>query len=136
LRGVAAVDSGKAANIDGRPRIVAYPQLLARPRPYSRDREPARWVDQFLAQGVWRRRAESVGQISLDNRGYIVGLKSRGQEIDVWWDLERWEWVCLDMHGTELRRFSAEQLTRERILMLTIGHRKPSRRQMDGGTTQ
>jgi hypothetical protein len=61
-----------------------------------------------------------------------VGLKDREQEIDVRLDPQRLEWVSLDMRGNELRRFPAEQLTRERILTLTIGHRKPSRRKSEG----
>lgn len=119
--------------VGGRSRVEAYPGLLLRDRPYQREEEPRLWdehrVYTYLAQGVWRRRADRVGQIWIYNRGYIVGRKYRGQEIDVRLDPHRLEWVSLDLRGEELRRFPAEQLMRERIIGLTIGHRRHNRKQ-------
>jgi hypothetical protein len=136
LRWAVRVQREEYPAIDGRTRLEAFPGLRTPVRAYRPRQEPALWdeqrVYQYLAQGVWRRRADRVGQISLYNRGYIVGRSYQGQEIDVRLDAERVEWVALDLRGRELRRFPAEQLTRERIMTLTIGHRKPSRQKSKG----
>ncbi len=122
--------------IAGRPRIEAYPGLLARGRPYGRDEEPALWDErrahEHLARGVWRRRADRVGQVWLYDRGYIVGSRYAGQEIDMRLDAGRLEWVACDLGGRELRRHPAAQLTRDRLMALRIGHRRATRRKPQG----
>jgi hypothetical protein len=116
--------------IKGRSRLEAYPGLRVIERPYQREREGQLWdearVYAYLAQGVWRRRADRVGQVSLYNRGYIVGRRYAGQEVLVRLDPGPVEWVMTDLQGVELRRHRAEQLARERLLGMAVSHRKPS----------
>lgn len=114
--------------VGGRTRRQAFPQLEQPRRPYARDQELALWdrsrVDQFLAGGLWRRRVSTTGQISLYNRNYRVGRPHAGQEVSVQFDPIGREWVVQDSTGQELARHTAEQITQERIMSLTVMHRR------------
>jgi hypothetical protein len=117
--------------IQGQPRLAAYPELLRSERPYCVADEPRLWdlsrVDAFLAQGVWYRRADRYGQISLYNRNKSLGKAHRGQEVAIGFDRESRYWVVSDLEGKVLVRLIAEELSHERILKLEVGHRRPPR---------
>lgn len=123
-------------SIKGRPRLEAYPQLLHSERPYRIEDEPLLWdlsrVDAFLAQGVWYRRADRYGLISLYNRNKCLGKSYHGQEVVVRFDRESRHWVVSDLQGEVIARFLAAELSRERILKLEVGHRRPPRRKAKG----
>lgn len=118
-------------SIQGRSRLEAYPQLLRSGRPYCVEDEPRLWdlsrVDAFLAPGVWYRRADRYGLISLYNRNKCIGKAYRGQEVAVRFDPESRHWVVSDMKGEVIVRFIAAELSRERIMRLDVGHRRPPR---------
>jgi hypothetical protein len=132
----ACVQRQEYPSIRGRPRLEAYPQLLYAQRPYRVEDEPRLWdlsrVDAFLAEGAWYRRADRYGLISLYNRGRCLGRAHRGREVAIRFDREGRHWVASDLEGTVLVRWIAGELSRERIMNLEVGHRRPPRRKSKG----
>jgi hypothetical protein len=122
--------------IQGRSRLEAYPQLLLSGRPYCVENEPRLWdlsrVDAFLMDGVWYRRADCYGLISLYNRNRCLGKAYRGQEVVIRFDREGRHWVVSDVNGQVIIRLIAAELSRERIMKLEVGHRRPRRRKSEG----
>jgi hypothetical protein len=118
--------------IGGLSRMEAYPGLKHSGRPYDRQGEGAAWdlarVDRFLASGVYYRRANARGAIWLYGWGRSLGRAHRGQEVCVRFDPTARQWVVSDHQGQELKRLAADELSRERILSLTVGHRRPDRK--------
>jgi hypothetical protein len=114
--------------IDGQSRLAAYPQLLTPTRPYDRAHEEAHWqlshVTHYLAQGVWQRRVDKVGRISLYNWAYTVGRRYSGQDVSVRFDPTHHQWVVLDHQGAEIIRHPAQEITRQSILALDVSRKK------------
>jgi hypothetical protein len=114
---------------DGRSRLQAYPGLAHSGRPYSPAWERRHWslqrVLDCLAGLAVRRRIDSKGMASLYNRNYYVGRHHAGREVQVSLDPQRRSWVFSDEQGRQLREVPAEQLTRRRILSLTVSRRRP-----------
>jgi len=123
-------------SIQGRTRLEIHPQLLHSERLYSVELESRLWdlsrVDAFLAQGVWYRRADRYGLISLYNRSKCLGRAYRGQEVAIRFDPEHRHWVVSDLNGKVIARFIAAELSRERIMKLEVGHRRPPRKKSKG----
>jgi hypothetical protein len=121
-------------SLGGRTRLQVYPGLAHSGRPYSAGWERRHWslrrVLDYLAGLVVRRRIDSKGMVSVYNRNYYVGRRYAGQEVLVTVDPQRQTWVFSDERGTQVRELPAEQLTRQRILSLTVSKRRP-RRQPD-----
>jgi hypothetical protein len=118
---------------DGRTRLEAYPELARILRPYSVEAEPDLWqlgrVDAFLAGRSWHRRADRYGTIWLYNRGRCLGKANAGKEVEVEFDPETRHWAVADASDSEpVARLLAPELTRERILSLDVGHRRPPRK--------
>jgi hypothetical protein len=115
--------------VQGRSRLAAYPALRTPVRPYERSCEDALWdvgpVERYWAGGLWRRLVCSTGQISLYDHRYSVGRPYAGQEVSVRYDAATRQWVVLDHRGVEVRRHPATQITRERIVSLTVARLKP-----------
>jgi len=78
----------------------------------------------FLAGLTLHRRANARGAIWLDGEG--LERAHRGKEVRVRFDAGSRQWVVTDIHGEELKRFAAPELSRERILGLKVGqtHRR------------
>jgi hypothetical protein len=123
--------------IAGLSRMEAYPELRHSGRPYRREDEGAVWdearVGRFLAAGVYYRRANARGAIWLYGRGRGLGRRHRGKEVSVRFDPAEWQWVVSDHQGQELKRLEAAELVRQRILSLTVGHRRPDRKRPKRG---
>jgi hypothetical protein len=117
--------------IAGRSRMEAYPDLRHSGRPYDPEREAAQWdlarVDQVLSAGVYYRRANARGAIWLYGMGRSLGRAHRGKEVCVRFDPTLRQWVVSDQEGQELKRLAADELSRPRILSLTVGHKRPDR---------
>jgi len=112
---------------DGLTRCARYPQLLSGARPYDPRKEAQQWqlsrVCAYLALGVYRRRANQAGQISLYNRYYKVGRKFAKQEVEVRFAPATLEWVIFDEYGQELIRHPALEISAERICALQVTRR-------------
>jgi hypothetical protein len=113
----------------GASRSTAYPSLAAGGRPYEPAQEARIWdvrrVWQWLGRRSWRRLVDKVGRISLYNRPLGVGRAWAGQSVVVTFDPRHRQWVIHDAHGTELRRHDAPELSRRRILSLSVAGRRP-----------
>jgi hypothetical protein len=116
-------------SIGGRSRTEAYPGLGHSGRPYSAAWERRHWdlqrVLDHLAGVVVRRRVDSKGMASVYNRNYYVGARHAGREAYLSLDPQRRAWVFSDEQGRQLREVPAEQLTRRRVISLTVSNRRP-----------
>lgn len=114
--------------VGGQPRAVAYPGLQAGGRPYDREAEEQLWelerIYHYLERQVWERQVDAAGQISLYDRPYSAGKARAGQKVTVRFDGQTREWVLYEKAGQEIRRWPAEQITRERILALAVTHER------------
>jgi hypothetical protein len=122
-------------SIAGRPRIDAFPRLRRSERPYDADAEDGLWelsrVDRFLAAQVYYRRANARGAIWLYGRGRVIGRVHRGHEVCVRFDLSTRQWIVSDHQGQELKRLPAEELSRERMMALEVGAKRPHRQKSE-----
>lgn len=118
--------------INGQTRAQAYPQLLDGGREYGREQERQWWdigrVRRHLAQGVWVRRVNKCGQITMYNRGYTVGREHAYRNVAVLFDPDSNQWVVRSDRGEEWVRHAAVEIDQESILLLDVGYIKPHRR--------
>lgn len=112
----------------GASRMETYAGLRHSGRPYKVEEEKQLWdfeaVSQRLGQGLWVRKVDKVGRISLYNRPYGVGRSHAGQKVYVRFEAKGPMWVISDAQGKELQRHTAQEITPERILQLDVLHRK------------
>lgn len=121
--------------VDGHPsRLAACPALAQGGTPYDPATEATQWdvrrVWAVLAQGVWGRRVDKVGRISLYNHAYKVGRAYAGQDVWVRFEQTTQEWVIRAADETELARHPAAELTTERICTLTVSAPLPPRQNL------
>ncbi len=123
-----------------RTRLQAYPELLAVRRPFDPEREAETWslerVKAYLAQGLWRRKVNKVGQISIYRRALTVGHAYRGRQVLVGFDPSKSDWVVQDANGDELARHQATEITTERICNLEVSNRPNSHQPATDTTSQ
>jgi hypothetical protein len=115
-------------SIAGQSRRKAFPGLAHSGRRYSVAGERRVWdLDRVLtrlAEYTAVRRVDRSGMVSLYNRTRYVGKLHRGKDIFVLLDPQRREWVFTDAGGRQLRCQPAEEISRERIVSLTVTHRR------------
>lgn len=130
----------KYPSIAGRPRIAAFPELSQIERPYCAAEEDEHWdlsrVDRFLGEQVLYRRAHAKGAIWLYGWGRSLGRTHRGKEVFVRFDISSRYWIVSDHQGQELKRLPAEELSRERIMALEVGCKRPHRQKSKGGVNR
>jgi hypothetical protein len=115
-------------SVAGRSRLEAFPGLAHSGRRYSRAWERRAWdlgkVLAHLAGYAVVRRVDRSGMVSVYNRTRYVGKGHCGRDIYVLLDPVRVEWVFADAAGGQLRSQPAEEISRERILSLSVTHRR------------
>lgn len=115
-------------SIQGQSRWQAFPGLQQVERPYRKSWEKRHWdlelVLAHMAEYSAVRRVDSKGQVSVYGRSHYVGKKHQGQDIYVLLDPVDREWVFATPAGVQLRRKSAEEITRERIRKLQVTNRR------------
>lgn len=123
-----AIQRDKYPSSAGQSRREAFPGLAHSGRPYSLAWERRCWdlgkVLAHLAGYAVPRRVDRSGMVSLYNRGHDVGTLHQGKVVFVMLDPKRREWVFADDRGQQVRCQPAEQITRERILSLTVTTRR------------
>lgn len=94
----------------GQTRIERFPQFTQVLRPYRSEAD--QWslalVHEHLAQGIWKRKVDKSGRISLYNHNYNLGRSFAGLTVWVRFDPQTAEWVCSDAKGNEHRCASLE----------------------------
>jgi hypothetical protein len=121
------IQRGEYPSIGGRSRLEAYPGLAHSGRPYTPAWEEANWsweaVATHLAGHAGRRRVGASGSISIYDRDLYVGVRHKAKIVHVMFDPVAGEWVVSDDEGRQLSRQAAAEITRERILSLTVSRR-------------
>jgi hypothetical protein len=111
----------RASNCQGRPPLVAHPELLLQLRPFCLDREydlfNLQYVADHLATYLLERKVNVSGQVSLGGISYYVGSKYKGLTVQVQFDAVTHQWIFTDLEtAVELQRkspkhFSVEHFT-------------------------
>ena len=118
---------------DGQTRLAQFPSLTVVVRPYSPEKEATQWqlarVANFLGQGVYRRRADHAGRISLYNRYYAVGRAWAKRTVEVRFDPTTLEWLMHDEAGKLIIKHPAPEITTERICALEVTNRRVTKYQ-------
>jgi hypothetical protein len=118
---------------DGRSRLQAFPGLAHSGRAYGAGWERRHWdlaaVREQLAGYAVPRRVDAKGQVSVYNRNHYVGGSYAGQVVYVRLDPQANAWLFCDARGRQLRERPAVELTRGRVLALSVSNRRPPRGQ-------
>ncbi|MBE9063248.1 hypothetical protein [cf. Phormidesmis sp. LEGE 11477] len=111
---------------DKQTRLAYYPSLKHSGRSYSSS--PEQWmlerVDQVLSQGVWLRRTDSDGKISIYGRNYSVGRAYPNQAVCLRFEATSRHWQAFDAKGHCLRSMPSRELSKERVFTLNVTRRK------------
>lgn len=107
-------------SLDHQPPLVAYPQAKHSGRFYYPEWEEAmvdlHRVYAYLAQGRWFRRVSTQGQFSLGAHRYGVGTKLAKQTLEISFDPNTQEFVCLSEDGQQTVRVPAQGLTTTQLM--------------------
>jgi transposase len=102
------------------PPLVAYPQAKHSDRFYRPEYEAdilnLQPVYEYLAQGRWFRRVASNGIISLGGYVYYVGATWRRQQVEIRFDTQKQEFLCLDEAGNLIKQFPWKKDLREHLI--------------------
>jgi hypothetical protein len=131
LRGRLAVmddiQRGEYPSVRGLSRLEAFPGLAHSGREYSPAWEEAHWsleaVAAHLAGYAGRRRVGASGSISVYNRDVYVGIIHSKKNVYIMFDPGAREWVASDDEGRQLSRQAAPEISRERVMGLTVTRR-------------
>jgi hypothetical protein len=111
-------------SLDGQPPLVAHPEARHSGRPYRLEWERAmldmQRVYDYLAQARWFRRISSPGQFTLGAQRYGVGKDFASQTVEITFDAQTRELICLSEDGCQEIRRPVQGLT-EPTLMGELG---------------
>jgi len=104
----------------GQPPLVAYPTAAHSGRPYRPEWE-AELLDmervfQYLAQHRWFRQVSAQGQFSLGDYRYGSGKAWANQTVEITFDPQTQEFVCLSEDEQHTRRITAKGLTKADLM--------------------
>jgi len=107
-------------SLGGQPPLVACPEAQHSGRPYrlewEEDMLDMQRVYEYLAQGRWFRRTSSQGQFSLGSHRYNVGKGFNNQTLEITFDSQARELVCLSEDGSQEVRLAAQGLTKAALM--------------------
>jgi len=107
-------------SLAGWPPLAAHPQARHSGRPYRLEWEEdlldMQRVYNYMAQGRWFRRSSPLRQISLGSYRYGVGKAFANQTLEITFDSQTAEWICLSENGRQEIRLPAQGLTKS-VLM-------------------
>jgi hypothetical protein len=99
---------------------LSCPQAKHSSRPYRLEWEreclDLQRVYDYLAKGRWLRLTSSVGMFSLGSQRYNAGTKFARQTLDITFDPQTHEFVCLPENGTQPFRLLAKGLSMEALM--------------------
>ncbi len=112
----------------GRSRPEAHPGLAHRGRPSSAGRErrhgdPAA-AREYLAGFAVPRKVRPGGNVSAYGRDLRVGQRCAGRVVYLQYDPDAREWVGTDEQDRQLRRWPAPEISRRRIVTLSVCPRR------------
>ena len=107
-------------SLHGQAPLSAFPQAKQSPRPYRLEWEreclDMQRVYDYLAQGRWFRLTSSVGMFSLGSQRYNAGCRLARQTLEITFDPQTCELVCLPEKGTQPFRLAAKGLSKETLM--------------------
>ena len=107
-------------SLDGQAPFSAFPQAKHAPRPYRLEWEREcllmQRVYDYLAQGRWFRITSSVGMFSLGSQRYNAGTKFARQTLEITFDPQSAEFVCLPEKGTQPFRLASKGLSKQTLM--------------------
>jgi hypothetical protein len=87
----------RAKGCNGKPPLVAHPELLKTKRPYRPEWElelfDLKRVDAYLAEFTWTRTCTSVGQLRMRKKRYSLGAAWAYQDVSVTYDPEHRQFI-------------------------------------------
>ena len=111
-------------SLDGQAPLVAHPEARHSGRPYRLEWEEAmldmQHVYNYLAHARWFRRASSPGQFTLGAQRYGVGKDFANRTLEITFDAQTRELICLSDDGRQEIRVPVRGLT-ESTLMGELG---------------
>jgi transposase InsO family protein len=104
-----------AGNCQNRPPMEVHPEVLRPLRSYHLAAELALFdlarVDRFLARFTWSYKVSKVGQVSIADHTYSVGIAHAGKQVDVRFDPQNRHFVFHDgQTGRSIKRCPAKGL--------------------------
>lgn len=84
-------------------------------------------VDALLAQGLWTRRVDCCGKISIYGRNYSVGCQYARQSVLLRFDANTRAWQVYDERGNCLKSMPSRELSHESIVGLKVTRHKRKR---------
>ena len=107
-------------SLGGQPPLLAYPDAQHSGRPYRLEWEEAmldmQRVYEYLAQGRWFRRSSSKGQFSLGTHRYGVGKDFADQTLEITFDPQTRELICLSEDSRRDIRLPVRGLTKSDLM--------------------
>ena len=106
-------------SLDGQPPLVAFPEAVHSGRHYRPERElellEFQRVYTYLAQGRWFRQVSQQGQFSLGHFRYGIGIAFANQSIEITFDPDSCEFVCLSDDALQSIRLTPKGLTKQHL---------------------
>jgi transposase len=107
-------------SLQGRAPLAAYPQAKQTQRPYRLEWEKEQLdmqrIYHYLAQGRWFRLTSTVGMFSLGAQRYNAGTKYARQTLEITFDPQTCELVCLPEKTTRTFCLATKGLTQEALM--------------------
>jgi len=107
-------------SLNGQPPLLACPQAQHSGRPYRLEWEEEMLdlqpVYEYLAQGRWFRRTSSQGQFSLGTARYNLGKPLSNQTLEITFDPQTAELLCLAQPETQALRLPAQGLSKAALI--------------------
>lgn len=107
-------------SLQGKAPLAACPQALRTQRPFRLEWEKEQLdlqrIYAYLAQGRWFRLTSTVGMFSLGAQRYNAGTKFAKQTLEITFDPQTCEWICLPEKTTQTLRLAVKKLTKEAIM--------------------
>jgi transposase len=107
-------------SLAGQAPLVAHPEARHSGRPYRLEWEEAmldmQRVYKYLAQARWFRRTSSVGQFSLGAHRYGLGKDFANRTLEITFDAQTQELICLSEDGRQETRLPIQWLTKASLM--------------------
>ena len=106
--------------LNGQPPLVACPQAQHSGRPYrpewEKDMLDMQRIYDYLAQGRWFRRTSTHGQFSLGAFRYNLGKSRSNQTLEITFDGQTRQLICLLADGSQQVRLAVQGLTKAALM--------------------
>jgi len=104
----------------GKAPLEAYPEALSSSRKYriewEEDLLDMSRVFEYLSKGRWFRLTSTQGQFSLGANRYNIGYSLAKQTLEITFDIQSHEFLCLSENAEKEFRFSAKGLNKAELL--------------------